>query len=323
MNPQRRYLVRFLSRAATVFSAVMLTFSVVVLSSNVATAAPVAGSVQVLSGPDAPSVGIPITSGGSATKFYLRAPAGAACSGDSASGGYRVQSYMVPVGVDPAGLTFDSSGPMPTGVGTALRQPLFAGGSGYIDANTGVATTAGGAGALVDNPLFDFAVFGSQGPTVVPNGVYNVGIACTKGVASATQLDRYWNVQLTFLADANDAPSGIKWTTPGSTVSTTTTTTTIAGATTTTVAGATTTTVRSGSTTSSTSTTLVGATTTVGSATTLVASGSGGGGYYGTTIANTGSSPMPIVVWAILLLVFGRMALLLSRPLRVLPPKSR
>jgi hypothetical protein len=30
-----------------------------------------------------------------------------------------------------------------------------------------------------------------------------------------------------------------------------------------------------------------------------------------------------IGLWAVLLLIFGRMALVLSRPVRVLPPKSR
>ena len=326
MKPQTLQLARSVASAGTVLSSVMLLFSIVAVEGRTAMAAPVGGTVTVLSGPGSPSVGVPITSGGSATKFYLKVPSGAACSGDTASGGYRVQSYMVPSSVDPAGLTFDGNGPMPTGVGVALRQPLFDNSNPYLNANTAVATTAGGSGAIVDNPVFDFAVFGAQGPTIVPNGVYNVGVACTNGNASATQLDKYWNVQLTFVADASDAPSGIKWTTAGPTATTTTTiaaattTTTTAGATTTTVARATTTTVRSGSTTSTTTT---GVSSTVATSPTLFGSGGNSGGYNGGGIVATGSSPVPIVVWALLLLVFGRMALLFSRPLRVLPPKSR
>jgi hypothetical protein len=36
-------------------------------------------------------------------------------------------------------------------------------------------------------------------------------------------------------------------------------------------------------------------------------------------IPTTGWSSLPIVIWAMLLLVCGRMAILLGRPLRVLP----
>lgn len=326
MTPHRRHLARTVARAGTVVSAAMLMLSVVAMPGGTVTAAATGGTVQVLAGPGAPTVGAPITSGGSATKFYLKVPANASCSGDTASGGYLVQSYMVPAAVNLAGLTFDSNGPIPNGVGS---QPLFAGASIYVDQNTGVATTAGGPGAIVDNPVFDFAVFGSQGPTIVPNGLYNVGIACTKGPASATQLDKYWNVQLTFVADASDKPSGIKWTTPAVVVTTTTaagvTTTTAAGVTTTTAAGATTTTTTRVGATTTTTTVAGNATTTTfsGVTTTLLGSGAGSGGYNGPTIVSTGSSPIPIIIWAMLLLVFGRMALLLGRPMRVLPPKSQ
>ncbi len=39
-------------------------------------------------------------------------------------------------------------------------------------------------------------------------------------------------------------------------------------------------------------------------------------------LATTGSSSIPLVVWAILLLVVGRIAILVARPLRLRPPKS-
>lgn len=329
MNPQQRRLARIAARGGTAVSAVMLMLSIVSVPGGTVAAAQNGGNVVVLSGPDAANVGVPITSGGSATKFFLRVPAGAACSGDSASDGYRVHSYIVPASVNPESLTFDSSGPVPAGVGAALRQPLFATGEAYVNGNTAVASPAG-TGAIVDNPAFDFAVFGSDGPTVIPPGTYNLGIACANGDPSPTQLDWYWNVQMTFVTDTSDSPSGIRWTTPSTTAATTTTTTiagattttTIAGATTTTIAGATTTTVRSGSTT--TTTTALGGATSTSTAvnTTLFGSGSGSGGGSRTIVA-AGSSPIPVVVWGVLLLVFGRMALLLGRPLRVLPPKPR
>jgi hypothetical protein len=36
-------------------------------------------------------------------------------------------------------------------------------------------------------------------------------------------------------------------------------------------------------------------------------------------LVSTGASPTRLLVWAFLLLVFGRMAILLSRPVKVLP----
>lgn len=190
-------------------------------------------------------------------------------------------------------------------------------------------TTAVSTGLLVGLPVLSFAWTADVGGVAfLPAGAYNIGFACTKGTASATQMDRYWNTQITIEASAADTPAGLTWiavpksttttTTTTTTTASSTTTTTIAGATTTsTAASATTTTVRAGA---ATTTTISGVTSTPASNSTLFGSGSNTGGR---TIVATGSSPIPIALWAVLLLVFGRMALLLGRPLRVLPPKSR
>ncbi|MFM2076852.1 MAG: hypothetical protein RJA49_742, partial [Actinomycetota bacterium] len=45
-------------------------------------------------------------SGTQASTFNLAPPAGAACAGDSASGGYRWQTFMVPTSVDAGTLTY-------------------------------------------------------------------------------------------------------------------------------------------------------------------------------------------------------------------------
>lgn len=330
--PSRRRRLRNLARFACGVSAVMLVASVsmsIEAPQRAGAAGVPSGAVVILVPPGTPTAGTPLNAGGSATAFALIPPQGAACSGDSATGQYKVQTYMVPVSVEPSTLTFDSFGPLPAASGANYRQPLYSAvGTAFVNKTTAVST-----GLLTGLPTFSFAWVGADGTTFLPAGTYNIGYACTKGQASATQLDRFWNMQLTVAADAQDAPSLLTWAVPAVSATTTTTTssttTTVAGATTTTVAGAaTTTTVRSGSTTTSSSTTstVAGATTTVASNTTLFGSGAGsgsGGGYNGTYIATAGSSPTPIIVWAILLLVFGRMALLFSRPLRVLPPKSR
>ena len=221
-----------------------------------------AGTLNVLAAAG-PLAGTPITSGGSATAIALDPPNGAACTGDSATGGYRVQTYMVPATVDPATLTYGTTGPIPPGTGAALRQPLFStAGQPLVNRTTAVATSPGAGGLITGIPAISFAVFGANGPTVVPAGTYNLGFACTLGAASATQVDKFWNVQLTFSVTPSDTPAGITWVvgTPPPPPTTTTiapttttiapttttiapTTTTIAPTTTTTIAPTTTTTI--------------------------------------------------------------------------------
>ncbi len=46
--------------------------------------------------------------------------------------------------------------------------------------------------------------------------------------------------------------------------------------------------------------------------------GSGGG-----TLVSTGASPTPIILWGVLLLIFGRMAILSARPVRVVTDETR
>jgi hypothetical protein len=273
-------------------------------SGSNASAAPVnGGALQVLS-----QTGASIAGGGSATPFTLKPPSGAACTGDSVTGGYRIQTYIVPSTVSPATLTFDAGGPTPQGTGATLRQPLFTQGTPFVDGNTAVGT-----GAITGLPAFDFAVFGSSGPQIVPPGTYNVGIACTLGSASATQLDKYWNAQLTFAANPNDVPSGITWTVV--VVTPTTTTTTSTTTTTTTTPVGTTTTTHPSTTTSTTSTSTT--TTHPSTTTTLAQSAAPSSTGSGNRLVTAGSSPLPILVWGLLLLVFGRMAILVGRPVRV------
>ncbi|MDP2292129.1 MAG: hypothetical protein Q8M22_13140 [Actinomycetota bacterium] len=313
-----RRAARQLARAGTAVSASMLMVTIATSfgpGRQVADAATNAGGLDVLVPPGTAAAGQPLTGGGSATAFALAPPEGAACSGDSATGGYRVQTYMVPASVDPDTLTFGLTGPIPSATGVNYRQPLYtSAGSSWVNKTTAVNT-----GLLIGLPILSFEWIGTDGTTVLPAGTYNLGYACTKGAASATQLDKYWNVQFTVAAAAADVPAGLTWSVSAAVPTTTTSTTVVA--TTTTGAGATTTTTGSG-----TTTTVSGSTTTTTRATTTtvrVSSGAGGGsGSGGGTIVATGGSPLPTLLWAVLLLVFGRMAILLGRPLRVLPPDA-
>jgi hypothetical protein len=322
-KPSSRRAARLAARTGVIGSGVMLSLTLWGLSLSgmpSASAAIDAGAVAVIHPIDgSPTSGDPLSSGGSATAFSLLPPTGAGCLGDSANDNYRVQSYVVPSSVDPGSLTWDASGPVPNSVGASFSQPLYnAETSGaYVDELTldNPGSPRPRPGEVINVPAFSFGVFE---PGNLPAGTYNVGLACTLGAASATQLDRFWNVQLEVVEDVADEPAGITWSVVEGTTTTTTdaTTTTEDGSTTTTTDGTTTTTTDGGST-----------TTTDGTDTTtpvFVAGGeptSGGTAVLDSvaTLPVTGGSTMSLVVWAVLLLTFGRMAVLLGRAPRVRP----
>jgi hypothetical protein len=273
----------------------------------------------------------PITGGGSAN-FNIVLPGTAACPGSGADG-YRWQGFIVAASVDPGALVF-GAGPQP--VGDSFVSSLVSSTGQFLRNQFPAAEPVG---LISGIPAVTFSSL--TVPGVLPVGSYKVGIACTRTQETLT----YWSTTINVTQNNGDSPAKIAWsvqTTPPSTTTTVApttvapttvapttvaptttirpTTTTVAGATTTTVAGATTTTVAG-----ATTTTVAGATTTTvaGATTTSVASAGptttlGGGG----SLPATGSSPTPTVVWGILLLVFGRMAMLLAKPVRVLPPKS-
>ncbi|CAB4569355.1 unannotated protein [freshwater metagenome] len=330
-SDRSRRIWRDLARAATVLSSALFVSALVGAMS--ATALP-AGT------PPTPGQNLSPASGTEATAFTLSLVApNNACPGDAttAGGGFRWNQYIVSASVDAATLTWNSNGPvLPAGAPAgAIAQPLFS-------ATTGAAQVqrpnlAAGTGQITGITNLSFAT--NLDPSLgLPAGQYKVGFACS----AAGQTERYWQTLITITA----AGSGISWTTSASPTTTTTvggTTTTVSGATTTTTVGGATTTTVSGATTTTTAaptTTAAGATTTTvaGATTTTLAaslgpvtgSGSGGtgtsgsGGTFGSggTIPVTGSSSMPVLFWALMSLVFGRMAVLLAKPVKVLPPRA-
>ena len=267
-NPDQtwRRTSRDLCRFGAIGSFVMLILAVSTLWSGTGpeVEAASAGPLIVQGGPGTPAAGQTLTTGGSATAFTFQLPSGAACTGDSASGGFRVQSYMVPTAVDPQTLKFNFLGPNPAGSGASYSQPLFLSDDGqrFINVATGITD-----GLVLTLPGFDFTSTRFVAGFVLP-GTYNVGILCTK--SAGAEVDKFWNTQLTFATSATDLPNGLTWTVSGGATTTTTTTTVAASTTTTTVAAPTTTTTVAAST---TTTTVAGATTTsvVGAASGTVA----------------------------------------------------
>jgi hypothetical protein len=227
--PRRRAWARNACRLGTLVSGAMLLLSSFVLVTGGQSPAGAATNNGALV--------ITPTSGSSADEFTVSFASGApiACPGDSATDGYRVQSFVVPVGTNLDGLTFNSVGP----VGGGLPLIDTAGTTfvnGLTDITTGSVSQLPGAYTFQYNAPGEFAA-----------GDWIVGIACTQGIG-AGMTKSLWTTNITIATDASAGPAQITWmvsaptttTTDGS--GTTTTTTDGSGTTTTTDGSGTTTT---------------------------------------------------------------------------------
>ncbi|MCG9477867.1 MAG: hypothetical protein K9H34_07770 [Actinomycetia bacterium] len=245
------------------------------------------------------------SSGTGATNFTINLGGSASCPGDG-NAGYRWQTFMIPAAADiDATLTFGSSGP--TAVGSEFRQPLFdTTGSPVVAKLPDIAVAPATTGGISGIPNFNFQVFS---PTNIPDGAYNIGVACTLGAAGSTQLKSYWSQQITITNDAtNQDNAKVDWV---ASVAQTTTTTTAAPTTTTTAdPTSTTSTTTVGQSTSTTTTDPLagdGSTSDTGEPTDTPVSSSGGG------LPMTGSGVWSILFWAIVFLVAGRMMYLVGK----------
>lgn len=131
------------------------------------------------------------SSGHSGTTFSLLPDEPRVCPGDSATGGYRWNTYMTPTSVDPATLTYGVSGP--NAQAGEFTVPLFdTSGTPVVNRHPDI-----GDARISGIPTMNFAVFG---PGVVPAGTYWVGIACTKDGVTET----FWSLPITITT----APTG-------------------------------------------------------------------------------------------------------------------
>lgn len=141
--------------------------------------------------------------GGSATEFSLRLPEGSTCPGDSLHDQWRVQSFMVPDGDDPATLSYGVMGPEGPG-----QFPLFLTTTTPLTDSLTLANASAGLPALIPAiPALSFVAFP---PDVLAPGTYRVGIACTLSRQTAD----YWNTTIVVSRDTDDAPSQLVWRRP-------------------------------------------------------------------------------------------------------------
>ena len=172
-------------------------------SSTVASASTLDGVATITN----PNNGNPLSSGGSETDFTVVLPAQSACSGDTASDGYHVYSYLLQQGTSVTSDNFSTGSPSE--------------GLGLIDSDGyyGPANTAPTSGEVIDIPTdFEWAYLKNIGETASELGggsgaVWEAGIACANSSGTVTD---YWNTQVTFTANGGD-PNGFVWTAvPGS-----------------------------------------------------------------------------------------------------------
>ena len=166
---------------------------------------------------DAP--GNALDSGDGLTPFTIELEGEDECPGDSTHDDYRVDSYMVPVAVDPTELDFSGLGPHPPEFRAyeSFQMPLqTTAGNGFAAELTGDSAEAGGPGPIRDVPPFDFHVYVPT-PGIdhweggVPAGTYRLGLACT----FAGRITNLWETTIEVSDDPADQPVGMRWSVTG------------------------------------------------------------------------------------------------------------
>ena len=212
-GPSRTVLRLLVAAACVLTTLTALTVS----NPQVAGAATLDGIATIAS----PGTSNYLASGGSEDEYTVSLPAQAACSGDTATHGYHVFSYLVEPGTSITGITFPDNLP-----NTGDNQYGFVDNAGgyYGDANTAPTT-----GQIIEIPNdLEFGPLVSGGLVTLDtllyqdgntSGQWEGGLACTNTDGVVTD---YWNTAITFTASGTD-PNGFVWSSipgpPGSQVS--------------------------------------------------------------------------------------------------------
>lgn len=143
------------------------------------------------------------------------------CPGDSARDQYRIDSYMVPVDLDPAEIPFTGTGPMPPAFRAYddFRMPLY-----KLDSNpyaaelTAQATEPKGPGAIPPLGAFSFSFYvptpgmDADYPGGLPSGEYRIGLACTY----AGRITNLWETTIEVVARPDEESVAVSWKVTGS-----------------------------------------------------------------------------------------------------------
>jgi hypothetical protein len=146
-------------------------------------------------------------SGNNFTSFTITLNTSTACPGDSASGNYLWQTFIVDASVDLQSVQFGSTGPVVT---EAADTGKFARAL-YNNSNSRVVNKQTDIGSASSGPISGIGTLkftaNTAGTATIADGDYNVGVACTQGSAGTTQLKSLWSTVVTF------SGGGTAWTT--------------------------------------------------------------------------------------------------------------
>jgi len=142
----------------------------------------------------------PVSQGDSNTLFSVRLPTGATCPGDSANDDWRVQSFIVPLGMDPGALEYGALRP----IGDNLHALYGADTRPYIQAFLEQNGGSGQPGRILDAPPLSFGVFPAG---LLPEGTYRIGVACTFFRDTA----KFWDTEIVLSADPDVQPGELRW----------------------------------------------------------------------------------------------------------------
>jgi hypothetical protein len=177
-------------------------FAVLVVATAGPSTAATLNGVATTANPDGLSF---LASGGSDTPFVLNLGTDPVCSGDSATDGYRVWSYLVQPGVNIDSLTFNGVNDASQGYGLYDTAADYFGPANTAQ-TTGEVLASGtqvfewGPAVSARSILSDLLYSGTS-------GVWEGGLACAN--SSGTLTDN-WNSQFTFTASNSD-PNGFTW----------------------------------------------------------------------------------------------------------------
>jgi hypothetical protein len=213
-------------RVAALVVAGMAALAGIGLTASTAGASTLGGTATIAS----PGTATALASGGSTTQFTVSLPSAAACTGDTATGGYHIYSYLIHQSASVSAVTFQNS--PSSGFGFVDIQGTY---YGPINAQVGTGQITGIPndfewGTLVSIDSVPLSTLLYTGTGASASGIWEAGIACANTTGA---LSDNWNTELTFTASASD-PNGFVWSAvPGVTTTTTTTTTTSTSTTTT------------------------------------------------------------------------------------------
>lgn len=144
--------------------------------------------------------GVATVAPGSGTRtstWGITLPGGAACPGDSATGGYIWYGYLVADSVDASQLTWAGGSPASAASPTAVVQPLY-GSAGQVTGNTAI----GNGAVTIAGTAIDLSVYPAN---FIPAGLYKVGVAC---VLNGNTTEAFWQSKMSIAVNGAGVITG-------------------------------------------------------------------------------------------------------------------